>query len=236
MEMADMNEVLNPISFIVVSLRLSKFVFVMWEDKINTTWMNVKLLTQDRCRHSRALNVPSRPALTPRRIPFRLIWLWGFPKCKIFFVPFLTFLICLFFLSFSLFNSFKLAIFEFFLKCFNIKVDRSIGRICIAIGNNSFNKGHNLWHILCNSSNIVRNANSKLALWWDMYFISSKKSASHLLANSKYSTPSALEFLMILSSTSVIFMQYFIDGYVPAHCIQSNPPTLCAPYHCTSNF
>lgn len=48
-----------------------------------------------------------------------------------------------------------------------------------------------------------------------MYFISSKKSFSHLLANSKYSTPSKFELLMILSSTSVMFIQYYI--YIRAY-------------------
>lgn len=82
----------------------------------------------------------------------------------------------------------------------------------------------------------MRNANSELTLWRYMYFMSSKKSASHLLANSKYSMPSSLEFLMILSSTSVMFMQYYMNGYLPARCIRSNPQGLGGPYHCTSNF
>lgn len=236
MQMANMDEVLDPVSFVVVCFRLCKLVLMMWEDKIDTAWMNIELLAQDGGCHGRALYVPSWPALTPRRIPLGFIRLRGFPKSEILFIPFLSFFVGLFCLSFRLFDSFKFAIFEFFLKGPNIEVDRSIWRIGIAICDNSFDKGHNLRHIFCNSGDIVRNANSQLALWWDMYFMSSKKSASHLLANSKYSTPSSLEFLMILSSTSVMFMQYYMAGYVPARCIRSNPPALCGPYHCTSNF
>ncbi len=219
-----MDEVFDPISLVIVCLRLSQLVLMMWEDKVNTTRMNVELLTQNRGSHSRAFNVPSRSSFTPRRIPFWFIRLGGFPKSEILLILFLSFLISFLLLSFSLFDSFQFAIFEFFLKCFDIEVDRSIGRIGISICNNSFDKGNNLRDILGNSGNIVRNANSKLTSWEDMYFISSKKSASHLLANSKYSTPSLLELLMILSSTSVMFMQYCIEENVPVRCSRSTLP------------
>jgi hypothetical protein len=108
--------------------------------------------------------VPSGSSLSPRRIPLGLIGLRGFPKSEILLIPFLPFLIGLLLLSFSLFDSFQLSVFEFFLKSLDIEVNRSIGSISISVGDNSFDKGHNLRDVLCNPGNIVWNANSKLTL------------------------------------------------------------------------
>jgi hypothetical protein len=105
--------------------------------------------------------VPTGSAFSPRRWPFRLIWFGGLPKSEILLVFLFTFFIFLFFLGFSLFNSFQLAIFKLFSVGFNIKINRSIRGICIAIGNYFFDEGDDFRDVLSDSGDVIWNFNSQ---------------------------------------------------------------------------
>lgn len=137
---------------------------MMREYQIYSPWVDIKILSQNGCCHSWALNMPAWSSLSPRRLPFGLIWLSGFPKYKILFASFLTFLVCLLLFSFSLFYSLQLSILEIFrLKCFNIEVNWFIWFITIPIRDNLLYKGNDLWNVLCNSCYIIWISYSKFS-------------------------------------------------------------------------
>ena len=161
--MTDMDEIFYPVGFIMVSLWLSKLVLMMREDKVNSTRMNIEFLPKNRARHRRALNMPPRPSLPPRRIPFRLVRLRSFPKCKILFILLFSFLVSFLFFSLCLFHSFEFTVFEFLSKCLNVKINWSVWCICITVGDDLLNKCHNFRDILSNSGDVVGNLNSKFA-------------------------------------------------------------------------
>jgi len=163
MKMPHMDVIFYPVSFIMVSFWLRKLVLMMRENEVNSTWVNIEFLTKNRARHSRALNVPTRSSLSPRRIPLWFVRLRSFPQCKILFILFLSFLVIFLFFSLCLFHSFKFTIFKFFSKSLNIEINWSIWCIGITIGDDFLNKGHNLRDILCNSGDIVGNLYSEFA-------------------------------------------------------------------------
>ena len=84
--------------------------------------------------------MPSWSSFTPSRFPGWLARFGSFPKCKIFFVSFFIFLVCLCFLSFSFLHPFQLAILKLFFIFLNVKIDRTIRFISIPVINNSLNK------------------------------------------------------------------------------------------------
>jgi hypothetical protein len=112
-------------------------------------------LPQNRYSHCWTLYMPTWSSLTPWRRPFRLIWFCGFPKCEIFFISFLSQLICLLLLSFCLFNSFQFSIFEFCLERFDIKIDWTIRHIGVTVGDNFLDKFYDFLYKLCDSSQII---------------------------------------------------------------------------------
>ena len=67
----------------VCPFALSNFIFVVRENQVRPTAVDIKCFTQIVATHRRALNVPTRAALTPGAIP---LWLSGFgalPQHKI---------------------------------------------------------------------------------------------------------------------------------------------------------
>lgn len=163
MQMADMDKVLDPVGLIVVRLRLGKFVLVMRENEIDTSRVNVHLLAENGARHRRALDVPARPSFSPRRSPFRLIRLRRLPKSKIVFTLLLSSFIGLFLLSLCILNTLQLPVLELAFISLDIKVNRSIGSIGIAIRYNLLDKGNNFRNVLGNSGDIVGQFDSEFA-------------------------------------------------------------------------
>ena len=53
--------------------RLRPLVLVMWEDEIEAAAVDPELRPQVLRRHRGALDVPARPAATPRRVPRRVL-------------------------------------------------------------------------------------------------------------------------------------------------------------------
>lgn len=162
--MAHMQEIVSPLWLVVIGLWLGKFVLVVGEYQVDSSRVNVHLLPEDWHCHGRALNMPARTALAPWWGPFGLLGLGSFPKCKVFFVFLLPFLVFLFLLSLGLFDSFEFPVLELFPEGFNIKVDRPVWGIGITVGNDSLNKGNNFRNILCDPCNIVRGFNSKQSI------------------------------------------------------------------------
>jgi len=161
--MANMDKIFYPVWLIVECFRLSQFILMMREDKIDSTWMNVKVLSQNFTSHCWAFNMPARSSITPWWRPKRFFWFNSFPKCKIFFVPLFSLLISFLFFSLSFLYSFQLSVFEFFLIGSEIKIYWAIGRISISILNNPFNKLDDFRHKLGNSCQIIWIFNSQLS-------------------------------------------------------------------------
>jgi len=71
---------------LVRAFRLRDFILVMRELQILTTAVNVEMFAEQVARHGRAFDMPARPPLAPRRIPFdfhRLAGLGSFPQDKV---------------------------------------------------------------------------------------------------------------------------------------------------------
>src|SRR5207248_5530031 len=81
---------MNPIVdelLIGIAFTLSNLIFMVGEDIINTTSMQIKALTKILHRHCRALDMPSRETEPPRTIPGHLTSrLSGLPERKIFWI------------------------------------------------------------------------------------------------------------------------------------------------------
>src|SRR5690554_4242339 len=65
------------------ALGLSNFVFVVGKHQVGPATMNIKGITETVCRHGRALNMPTRPTITPRRRPAYFTLTGCFPQRKI---------------------------------------------------------------------------------------------------------------------------------------------------------
>src|SRR5947209_16462322 len=67
------------------ALALRDFGFVMREDVIDTAAVKVDLIAEQRSGHRAALNMPTRPAWSPWRLPFHItiVFVPGLPKCEI---------------------------------------------------------------------------------------------------------------------------------------------------------
>ncbi len=71
------------------SFRLRNFIFMMREEKVMTTAMNIKCITQIGHGHSRAFNMPAGTSHTPRAFPCRLSGFLRLPEnkvCRVFLV------------------------------------------------------------------------------------------------------------------------------------------------------
>ena len=67
----------------VSTFALSNLIFMMRENQVLTAAVNINCLTKIAPVHSRTLDMPAGSSLAPRRIPVRLPFLGGFPKCEI---------------------------------------------------------------------------------------------------------------------------------------------------------
>ena len=153
--MANVHEILNPITLVHVGFWLSYLVLMVWEDKVNSSRMDVDFLPQNCCRHSTTLNMPSRSSFAPLWFPSGFIGFGGLPQSKIILMSLLTFLVLFLFFSLGWLNSFEFAVFEFFLILLNTEVDRPVGLVAIAIFDYFFNKFDNFRDKLCNPGNVV---------------------------------------------------------------------------------
>ena len=63
--------------------RLRAFVLVMREDEIVATAVEIEAFAEQVERHRRALDVPTRPPGTPRRLPCGLTRLGGLPEREV---------------------------------------------------------------------------------------------------------------------------------------------------------
>ena len=68
---------------VVGALALRNLVFVVREDQIRTTTVDVESLAQIVAAHGRAFDVPTRATLTPLRVPGRFARFCGFPKHEV---------------------------------------------------------------------------------------------------------------------------------------------------------
>lgn len=159
--MADMQEVIGPLGFVIVGFGLSELIFVMWENQVDTARMNVHFLSKYRDCHGRALNVPAGSALTPGWWPLWLLGFSSFPKDKVFLVPLFILLIFFFLLSFGWIDSFELTIFKLFPVGLDIEVDGPIRGICVAIGDDFLDEGDNFRYILGNSGDVIGDFDAK---------------------------------------------------------------------------
>lgn len=157
-----MEEIICPLWFIVISFRLCKFILMMWEDEINTSGVDIHLLSQNWNSHSWTFDMPSRSSLSPWRWPFRFVGFSCFPESEIFFISFFSLFIRLLLLGFSLFDSFKFSVFEFFSESFNVKVYGSVWCIGVTVINDFFDKSNNLRNVFCNSGKIIWSFNTEL--------------------------------------------------------------------------
>src|SRR5260370_23383337 len=64
-------------------LGLSDLVLVMRKDQVRPTTVDVDLIAKRLAHHGRALDVPARPAATPRAGPRRLAFASPLPQCKV---------------------------------------------------------------------------------------------------------------------------------------------------------
>lgn len=64
-------------------LALSHLVVVMREDQVDSSGVDIDLSSEDLARHDRALDVPTRSTLSPRRRPERLSSLRRLPESEI---------------------------------------------------------------------------------------------------------------------------------------------------------
>merc|ERR1719186_356868 len=71
-KVARVQEITSPSIIIIVRLRLSKFIVVVWELEVIPTRVNIHGLSKDSRGHYRTLNVPAWPSKTPRTRPGRL--------------------------------------------------------------------------------------------------------------------------------------------------------------------
>jgi hypothetical protein len=106
--------------------------------------------------------MPSRPSISPWRVPLGFVRLRSFPEGEVIFVLLIPLLIGLFRLCFGLLHTFQLPVFEFLLICLNIEVNGSVGRIRVSIGYDFLDEGHNLRDVLCDPCNIVGKFDSEL--------------------------------------------------------------------------
>jgi class 3 adenylate cyclase len=72
-----------PRELVTRALGLRALVLVMWEDEIVAAAVDVESLAEDLERHRGALDVPTRPAGTPRRRPFGLARFRGLPEREV---------------------------------------------------------------------------------------------------------------------------------------------------------
>jgi len=161
--MAHMDEIFYPVCLIIECFRLSQLILMMREYKIDSTWLNVKILSKNFTSHCWAFNMPARSSIAPRWRPKRFFWFSSFPKHKIFFVPLFSLLISFLLFCLSFLHSFQFSIFKFLLKGSEIKIDRAVRSIGIPIFNNFINKLDNFRNILGNSRQIIWIFYSKLS-------------------------------------------------------------------------
>src|SRR5689334_9524229 len=77
---------MNPIArelFARIGFALRDFVFVMREDEVVATAVNVDLFAEFGKVHCRALNVPTRATFAPRTFPENFAGLRGFPEREV---------------------------------------------------------------------------------------------------------------------------------------------------------
>ena len=160
-QMTYMQEVICPFWFVIVSFWLGKFVFVVREDQVNTSRVDVHFLAKNWDSHGRALNMPAGSTFTPRRGPFGFVGFGGFPEGKVLLVFLFAFFVFLFFLGFSLFNSFELAVFELFSVGFDVKVYWSIGGICVTVGDDFFDECDDFRDVFGDSGDVIGDFNSE---------------------------------------------------------------------------
>ena len=85
--MAHVPEMLDPAITVIVSLTLGNLVVVVRESKVDSTRVDIEgAFHEDSVGHSRALDVPSWPSFSPRRVPHWLAWLGFLPQGEILFV------------------------------------------------------------------------------------------------------------------------------------------------------
>jgi len=82
-QMARVDEIVDPLVIIIEGFRLSNFIFVMRESQIDTTRVDIKRSFENLAGHGRAFNMPTRSSFTPRRLPLGLTRLGVLPKSKI---------------------------------------------------------------------------------------------------------------------------------------------------------
>eukprot|EP00967_Tisochrysis_lutea_P094350 scaffold137143_cov27-Tisochrysis_lutea.AAC.2 len=80
---AEVKEVVDPLAATVEGLSLTELVIVVWKLQVNSACMHVHVVPQQLRRHDRALNVPPRPAATPRALPSGLARLARLPQREI---------------------------------------------------------------------------------------------------------------------------------------------------------
>lgn len=159
--MSNMDEVLDPIWFVVIGLGLRYLVFVVRKDQINSSWVNIELSPQNFSNHRRAFNVPSWTAVSPGGTPEGFPWLYSFPKCEVVLVL-LAKLTDFSFFSLSLFDSLELSVLKFGLVLLDIEVNWAFGWISEAIFDNRFDELDDFWDVFSDSGEVVRIFNTEL--------------------------------------------------------------------------
>lgn len=91
-QMTHMYEIIHPLVLMLplcpIGFTLSQLVVMMRKCQVDTTGVDVYMLSQLVRRHGRALNMPSRSSISPRTWPARLPGLGQFPERKICLIAF----------------------------------------------------------------------------------------------------------------------------------------------------
>ena len=106
--------------------------------------------------------MPAWSALAPFRFPSWLSRFSCLPKHKIFHISLFLLLILLLLLSLSLSHSLQLAILKLLAVGFDVKVDRLVGLVCIAIVDDLLNEFDDFVHVLSDAGEVVGQLHSQL--------------------------------------------------------------------------
>ena len=134
---------------------------MMNRNMVNTTSVNIKMLSKIFHRHSRTFNMPARITTTPRRIPSHsLIFKLRFckPKNKVSRITFIFINNNNLAFSSSCFKFIKIQISQFsvIIKSRNIKIQVAASHISMTISFNLLNQINHFLNVICSLTNNIR--------------------------------------------------------------------------------
>mmetsp|Transcript_6058 Transcript_6058/g.8720 ORF Transcript_6058/g.8720 Transcript_6058/m.8720 type:complete len:543 (+) Transcript_6058:728-2356(+) len=153
-QMSRVQKIVDPLTALVESFCLRHFIVMVRKHEVDSTSVNVKILTNNVTRHDGALNVPSGPARPPRRFPGWFSRFACLPECKVIGVFLLrgtssqsAFALC-HFLRTGVNARFEFAIVVVLvLEGVRVEVDAAVGVVAIAVFDDALDVIHDLRHV-----------------------------------------------------------------------------------------